>query len=204
MLKISELEKLILSKLASLPALPGQGVFGSEPSEDFDFTISMYESDMPKSNSKNDVNDAVDEFVSEYVHCIETHYTTILEKVKKPHDRFDESNVAGMHCVFKGQSDIVTCESLGEFVKTHPKFKAAKKTFTFGNIKLIGTIGKCKIYVNNYVKNTDMYVIERSLIDVKYQMQSTGKRINMLVKLKKNCKCIVKYTITLKQYTYEV
>ena len=191
MVDVKDLIKTITSKLSSLPDLPGQGMFGSEQFDAFDFTISMY---MPDIEKKNTVN-----VVGEYVDCIETQYTMMLEKINRVCGKFNVCGKSKVYDEIKNAKIVVVSTSVEDIMRAAPDFKPTRKKQLGNRIYYIGKVRETKIYVNKYVKPGEIYVIDRSIIDVKYKvsMDDDKTKIVINVKTKTNNKTISKYLLTI-------
>ena len=186
----------VKEKIESLPNLPGQGIFNSEDHDTLDFKVSMYESDMPAVFDKKNVETAVVELVDEYVDCIETQYTRTLEKTNAQPVEFGITSIGKMYDRLNGKSDIVTGEKIGVFLSNNYRFKPSKRRVDGKKIRKIGTLGKANVYINPYVKSGEVYVIDRSVIDLRYDVTvppHDGKRIDILVNSRTNPSNAVKY-----------
>ena len=196
-INVKEIVKSIACMLSSLPSLPGQGMFGSEKSDEMSFKVSMYDPDMPKSQKKRDIDAAASELVSEYVGCIETHYTMALEQSSPASARFGAIEIAKLCDNLRGKSDIVTSERVGRILQCVSGFvPPKKKSPPVGKIRYLGKLDKAKVYINKYVGNGDIYVIDRSVIDVKCDVKEENNRIYLDVKARTSSDGVTKYMLT--------
>ena len=187
MIKIRELIGIVVDKMLSLPGLPGQGAFGSEESETLDFTVSLYESEMPATFTKKNMEAAANGLVDEYRDCVETQYTMALDKTACETENYDACSADKFYHKIDGKSDIVTSEKVGTFISNSMRFKPTDKHHAFGKIRYVGTLGKAKVYINPYVRRNEVYVIDRSIIDLKYEVgQDESKSVRVMVRARTN------------------
>lgn len=193
--RIKNIIKAVTTRLSFLPILPGQGVFGSEKSDEMDFTVTLYKTDIERVQSKSDAEFAADELIDEYVDCIQNQLTMALEKTKRSGQDLKSTDMERLYGRLAGKSDIVVGENVGAFMSGLKKFKPAKKKQT-GKIRCIGTLDRAKVYVNSYVRRGEVYVIDRSVIDVRCDVSPGEDRIDLKVKTRVNNEGVTKYSFT--------
>lgn len=193
---IKEIIKAVATKLSLVSKLPGQGVFGSEKADEMKFAVSMYEPEISKIESKHEADVAAETLVDEYVDCIETQLTMALERTCTKDGKFTPAEAGALYKKLRGKSDIVVSESLSDFMSNAPKFKPAGRRKGDGRIRQLGTIENAKVYVNPYVKCGDIYVIDRSVIDVKYTIKQCESSIKIEVKSKTGLAGVSKYVLS--------
>jgi len=191
---IKSIIKAITTRLLILPLLPGQGVFSSEKSDEIDFTITMYKPDIERAIDKISVGRVADELLDEYVDYINYRFTLALEGVKHLEKRVKIEEIDNMHHRLFGKSDIVVGETVGTLIAGLKKFKPTKKKYE-GNVRYIGILDKAKVYVNSHVERKEIYVIDRSMIDIKYHVLTGADRIDLNIKTKINNESVTKYSL---------
>lgn len=193
---IKDIVKAIITRLSLVSKLPGQGVFGSEKADEMKFAVSMYEQEIKKIGTRHDADLAADTLVEEYVDCIETQLTMALERACTKDGKFTPAEASLLYKKLRGKSDIVISESLSDFISKAPKFKQASRKKGDGRIRQLGTIENAKVYVNPYVKCGDIYVIDRSVIDVRYAVKQYESSIKIEVKSRTGLAGVSKYVLS--------
>lgn len=193
---IKDIVKAIITRLSLVSKLPGQGVFGSEKADEMKFAVSMYEQEIKKIGTRHDADLAADTLVEEYVDCIETQLTIALERACTKDGKFTPAEASLLYKKLCGKSDIVISESLSDFISKAPKFKQASRKKGDGRIRQLGTIENAKVYVNPYVKCGDIYVIDRSVIDVRYAVKQYESSIKIEVKSRTGLAGVSKYVLS--------
>lgn len=195
MTKVKHIIKAITTRLSFLPSLPGQGVFGSEKSDDMDFTVTLYKSEIERARSKSDMENAAEEVIEEYLDCIHNQYTMSLEKTKNTVSGFRTVEPEKLYDAISGRSDIVASENVGKMIMTSKRFRPTRRK-SEGRIRYIGTLDKAKVYVNSYVCRGEVYVIDRSVIDIRYDVKPGQERIEVNIKTRVNNEGVTKYLLT--------
>ena len=192
---IKDIIKAVATRLSLVSKLPGQGIFGSEKSDEMKFAVSMYEQEINTIVSKHDADLAAETLVEEYVDCIETQLTMALERACTNEGKFAVAEASVLYKKLRGKSDIVISESLSDFMSKAPKFKSAGRKRGDGRIHQFGTIENAKVYVNPYAKCGNIYVIDRMIIDVKYVVKQDKSSIKIEVKSKTGLAGVSKYKL---------
>ena len=176
----------IMAKLSFVQPLPGQGVFGSEPARELDFVVSLYAKDVEDHGSDSEMDRHVDDLVAEYVDCIERQYTMTLESDGFARGAFaDETD---LYAAMRGARNVVIGVKMCEMIRREPGFSPMKKRYAKKRIYCAGLLGRSAVYVNQYVNDREAYAIDRSVIDVRYEIVENRDdgRIDIMVKTKTN------------------
>ena len=145
--------------------------------------------------NKHDAQTAADEVVEEYVDCIHNQYTMTLEKARTWRRSFKAAEIEELYDAISGKSDIVASENVGKLMLSSKRFRPARRK-NEGRIRYIGTLDKARVYVNSYVGRGEIYVIDRSMIDVRYDVQPGAERVDVNIKTRVNAEGVTKYLLT--------
>lgn len=191
---ISDVIREINKKLLFLNKFPGQGKFGSQKHELTDCTVIVYEAEIKRATNNYLVERTAKDAISECMDCVCSQYSKSLEKVNEVKKSFRPGDFDKMLSVISSKSDIVVGENIAKAMQSSKRFKPMRRKQK-GWIRKVGTLGESRVYSNSFIGRNDVYVIDRSIIDITWVVSEDNGKIRITAKTKTSDTGISKYVL---------